>query len=161
MFRELHGHLFPGDHDEHGAVIAAGICESGRGTRYLARKLFIARDGVDYVPGEHGYRALSANFVAQVSNYCALNKLCYFAIHCHGGHDSVGFSNVDLESHKRGYPALTTPSKPFRASGSITGRTRIFALRSLTWAIRAKARKRCCNFYERSTNDSIDANFGG
>lgn len=106
MFRELHGHLFPGDHDEHGAVIAAGICESGRGTRYLARKLFIARDGVDYVPGKHGYRALSANFVAQVSNYCALNKLCYFAIHCHGGRDSVGFSNVDLESHKRGYPAL-------------------------------------------------------
>lgn len=106
MFAKLHEHLFPGDHDEHGAVIAAGICESPRGTRFLARKLFIARDGIDYVPGKFGYRALTATFVAQVSNYCAQNKLCYFAIHCHGGRDAVGFSNTDLESHKRGYPAL-------------------------------------------------------
>lgn len=106
MFTNLRHHLFPGDKDEHGAVIAAGLTQSPRGTRFLARKLFIARGGVDYVPGKHGYRALTADFVARVSNFCAQNKLSYFAIHCHGGRDSVDFSPVDLESHKRGYPAL-------------------------------------------------------
>jgi molybdopterin/thiamine biosynthesis adenylyltransferase len=106
MFDELNAHLFPGDHDEHGAVIAAGICRSKQGTRFLARKLFIAREGIDYVPSKHGYRALSAEFVARVSNYCSQNKLAYFAIHCHGGRDEVAFSDVDLESHKRSYPAL-------------------------------------------------------
>jgi len=106
LYVALVGHLFPGDNDEHGAVIAAGICESERGTRLLARRLFLARDGVDYVPGKHGYRALTADFVARVSNQCARQNLCYFAVHCHGGDDSVGFSSADLRSHKRGYPAL-------------------------------------------------------
>jgi hypothetical protein len=106
MFDELSAHLFPGDHDEHGAVIAAGLCRSNRGTRFLARKLFLAREGFDYVPSKYGYRALSAEFVARVSNYCSQHKLAYFAIHCHGGHDDVAFSDVDLESHKRSYGAL-------------------------------------------------------
>ncbi|WP_052362304.1 ThiF family adenylyltransferase [Geminisphaera colitermitum] len=106
MFDELSAHLFPGDHDEHGAVIAAGICRSKRGTRFLARKLFLAREGIDYVPSKYGYRALSAEFVARVSGYCSQHKLAYFAIHCHGGRDEVAFSSVDLESHKRSYPAL-------------------------------------------------------
>jgi len=106
MFDQLHAHLFPGDHDEHGAIIAAGVVTTPRGTRFLARKLFIAREGVDYVPGKYGYRALSAEFVAKVSGYCAKNRLAYFAIHCHGGTSSVGFSDVDLASHQRSYPAL-------------------------------------------------------
>lgn len=106
MHEDLCRHLFPGDDDEHGAVIAAGLTRGLRGTRFLARKLFIARDGVDYVPGKHGWRALTADFVARVSNICAENKLSYFAIHNHGGRDSVEFSHTDLESHKRGYPAL-------------------------------------------------------
>lgn len=106
MYEDLRRHLFPGDNDEHGAVIAAGLVQSPRGTRFLARKLFLAREGVDYLPGRHGYRALTADFVARVSHFCAQNKLSYFAIHNHGGRDSVGFSRVDLESHQRGYPAL-------------------------------------------------------
>ncbi len=106
MYEDLRRHLFPGDDDEHGAVIAAGFTHGLRGTRFLARKLFIARDGVDYVPGKHGWRALTADFVARVSNFCAQNKLSYFAIHNHGGRDSVEFSPTDLESHERGYPAL-------------------------------------------------------
>lgn len=106
MFADLHRHLFSGDQDEHGAVLAAGIEHSPRGTRFLARKLFLAREGVDYVPGQHGYRALSADFVARVSNFCSQQKLAYFAIHNHGGRDAVAFSPVDLESHQRGYPAL-------------------------------------------------------
>ncbi len=106
LYQRLHGHLFPGDNDEHGAVIAAGIAETERGTRLLAREVFLARDGIDYVPGQRGYRALTAQFVAEQSDYCAAQNLCYLAVHCHGGTDEVGFSGDDLASHRRGYPAL-------------------------------------------------------
>jgi hypothetical protein len=106
LFQTLYQHLFPGDRDEHGAVIAAGIVETPRGTRLLAREVFLAKDGVDYVPGTRGYRALTAKFVAEVSHHCTTQNLCYLAVHCHGGRDYVSFSADDLASHERGYPAL-------------------------------------------------------
>ena len=106
LFRRLYAHLFPGDGDEHGAVIAAGIAEGPRGTRLLAREVFLAAEGMDYVPGTRGYRALTARFVAEKSDYCASQELCYLAVHCHGGSDQVAFSQDDLNSHERGYPAL-------------------------------------------------------
>jgi hypothetical protein len=106
LYKKLHAHLFPGDHDEHGAVLACGLVETPRGTRLLARDLFLAKDGVDYIPGKRGYRALTAEFVARISDYCARERLCYLAVHCHRGHDSVGFSTDDMNSHERGYPAL-------------------------------------------------------
>jgi ThiF family len=106
LFDDLHLHLFPGDHDEHGAVIAAGISETARGTRLLAREVFIAKDGTDYVPGTRGYRALTAAFVAEKAGYCGDEKLCYFAVHNHSGTETVEFSPDDVASHERGYPAL-------------------------------------------------------
>ena len=60
LYKKLQEHLFPGDKDEHGAVILAGTCESERGLRLVARELHLARDGVDYVPGKRGYRMLKA-----------------------------------------------------------------------------------------------------
>jgi hypothetical protein len=106
LYRRLHDHLFPGDYDEHGAVIVAGISETERGTRLLAREVLLARDGIDYVPGTRGYRALTAQFVAEQSDYCVAQNLCYLAVHCHGGRFEVGFSGDDIASHERGYPAL-------------------------------------------------------
>jgi molybdopterin/thiamine biosynthesis adenylyltransferase len=105
-FGELTGHLFRDDYDEHGAVIAAGIATTDRGTRLLARELFLARDGVDFVPGKRGYRMLTPQFVRDRIAYCRDNNLIYLAIHNHGGTDAVGFSPTDLASHERGYPAL-------------------------------------------------------
>ncbi len=141
-FDRLMSHLFPGDGDEHGAIIAAGICESERGIRLLVREVFLAKDGVDYVQGKYGYRALTADFVARVSDYCAREHLCYFAVHCHGGSDSVDFSTTDLNSHARGYPALLDISNggPVGAlvfarnsvAGSIWTRNGVFSLESLT-----------------------------
>ena len=57
LYAELHQHLFPGDSDEHGAVILAGACESDRGLRLVARELHLAKDGVDYVPRARGATA--------------------------------------------------------------------------------------------------------
>ena len=106
MYDELHGHLFPGDRDEHGAVLLAGVCESERGLRLVARELHPATDGVDYVPGKRGYRMLKAEFIQSRILRARDAKLAYLAIHNHGGTDSVGFSGPDMASHERGYPAL-------------------------------------------------------
>lgn len=106
MMSELRSHLFPGDRDEHGAVIAASVIETSRGTRLLAHRLFLAVDGVDYVPGQYGYRMLTADFVMNCVLECAELKMAYLAVHCHGGSTSVCFSQPDMQSHERGYPAL-------------------------------------------------------
>src|SRR5215217_3063956 len=84
---QLDAHLFPGDGDEHGAVIGAAVVSTDRGHRLLARRLFLAEDGVDYVPGERGYRMLTAAFVRDSALDCAEEGLAYLAIHCHGGRD--------------------------------------------------------------------------
>ncbi len=106
MYSRLQQHLFPGDGEEHGAVIAAGLARSAHSSRLLAREVFRATDGVDYVPGRYGYRMLTAEFVRDKAVYCRDEGLCYLAVHNHGPGDSVGFSAVDMASHERGYPAL-------------------------------------------------------
>jgi len=150
QFHTLLNHLFPGDNDEHGAVIAAGIAETSTSIRLLVREIFLAKDGVDYVPGIRGYRALTARYVAEKSGYCAEENLCYLAVHCHGGNDSVSFSYDDVASHERGYPALLDITKggPVGAlvfaknavAGDIWTRTGRYTLDHLT-VIGSKVRK--------------------
>ena len=106
LYAELQGHLFPGDDDEHGAVILAGTCESDRGLRLVAREIHLAKDGIDYVPGKRGYRMLKAEFITSRILRARDRRLAYLAIHNHGGSDWVGFSPDDIASHERGYPAL-------------------------------------------------------
>ena len=106
LYARLHGHLFVGDGDEHGAVILAGVCESDRGLRLVARELHLAEDGVDYMPGRRGYRMLRAEFIQGRILRARDRRLAYLAIHNHGGTDAVGFSGPDMASHERGYPAL-------------------------------------------------------
>jgi NAD(P)-dependent dehydrogenase (short-subunit alcohol dehydrogenase family) len=103
----LHAHLFPGDRDEHGAVILAGIQHRSDGSlRLLARQLALATDGVDYVPGRHGYRMLRAEFLQHYALQARDESLAYIAVHNHPGRGNVGFSDDDLASQRRGYPAL-------------------------------------------------------
>ena len=107
LYDKLHAHLFPGDDDEHGAVIEAGIARTSDGRiRLLARTLHLAQDGTDYVAGKRGYRMLKANFIRDRVLECRDQRLAYLAIHNHGGTTSVGFSSDDYNSHERGYPTL-------------------------------------------------------
>lgn len=106
LFGELLAHLFPGDDDEHGAVLLAGQATGPRGPRLLGRELIPARDGVDYVASSTGYRALSARFVRDAALRARDERLAYLAVHNHGDATSVSFSRTDLASHDRGYPAL-------------------------------------------------------
>ena len=106
LHASLTAHLFPGDEDEHGAVIAAGLAATSRGTRLIARELHLAIDGIDFVPGKRGYRMLTAEFVRDKIMHCRDEGLVYLAVHNHGGSDHVQFSGDDNRSHERGYPAL-------------------------------------------------------
>ena len=106
MAAELDGHLFPGDGEEHGAVIGAAVLKTDRGIRMLGRRLFLAVEGVDYLPGQRGHRMLTADFVRRCALACASEGLAYLAVHNHSGTDAVAFSATDLASHERGYPAI-------------------------------------------------------
>lgn len=106
IYSRLHAHLFCGDGDEHGAVILAGVARSEGGVRLIARELHLAVDGIDYVPGQRGYRMLRAEFIRERILRARELRLAYLAVHNHGGTDRVGFSADDLRSHERGYPAL-------------------------------------------------------
>ncbi len=105
-FEILEKHLFPGDHDEHGAILTIGTSVNQNHLRLFVRDVFCAEDGVDFVPGTVGYRELKPAFIARIAQYCSDQNLGYLAVHCHGGQDSVGFSEIDIASHERGYPAL-------------------------------------------------------
>ena len=106
MAAELDAHLFPGDREEHGAVIGAATVRTDRGCRLLGRRLFLATDGIDYVPGDRGHRMLTAAFVRRCALACAAEGLAYLAVHNHFGDDNVAFSSIDMASHRRGYPAV-------------------------------------------------------
>lgn len=106
LYAALMAHLFPGDDDEHGAVVAAGVVTTDRGTRLLARNLFVAEDGRDFVASPRAHRRLTPDFVNRHIRFCRDESLVYLAIHNHGHGDAVGFSSIDLASHERGYPAL-------------------------------------------------------
>ena len=106
LMDELHAHLFRLDGDEHGAVIGASAIETADGLRLLGRRLFLAHDGTDYVPGKRGYRMLTPEFVRRCVRACAEQGLAYLAVHNHPGTYSVAFSGDDMASHRRGYPAL-------------------------------------------------------
>lgn len=102
----LHKHLFPGDGDEHGAVLKAGLAQRDHELRLLVREVVPARDGIDYVEGKIGYRALLPTFIHRQITQCRDERLVYLAVHNHATENHVGFSSIDLKSHERGYPAL-------------------------------------------------------
>lgn len=106
MFDRLHAHLFPGDYDEHGATIEAGVVRSAGRVTLFARRLHLAKAGVDWLPGERGYRMMPASFIRKRIRACRDQNLAYLAVHNHGGRDRVQFSATDFETHERGFPAL-------------------------------------------------------
>ena len=75
----LMAHLFPGDDDEHGAVLHAGIVRTGESLRLLVRCVEPAEFGRDYVAGQYGYRALSPTFIHRQIVQCRDAGLAYLA----------------------------------------------------------------------------------
>lgn len=111
QYNALRDHLFQADGDEHGAVLKAGLVQVNGQTRLVVKEVHLAVDGVDYLPSRVGYRALAPTFIHRFITQCRDERLVYLAVHNHHGDDRVAFSSIDLESHKRGYPALLDIAK--------------------------------------------------
>jgi hypothetical protein len=123
----LHNHLFPGDEDEHGAVLLAGVSVAAGQVTLCVREVHLAKEGTDYVEGEVGYRALTPNFIHKLITRARDERLAYLAVHNHGSDWEVGFSSIDLASHKRGYPALLQIAKGMPVGALVLGRNSIQA----------------------------------
>ena len=125
MFTGLRSHLFPGDDEEHAAVILAGTHTRRDGTvRLLARHLYLARDNEDWIRGEFSYN-LHARFINKYIDLCVKEDLVCLFIHNHFSGESVGFSSCDLQTHERNFPALLDIMKGLPVGGLVFGRQSI------------------------------------
>jgi hypothetical protein len=124
-YAELHRHLFPGDRGEHGAVVMAGLAQIGSETRLLVRDVVLAQDGRDYVINEEGYHSLKATFIGHLIRTCRDKRMVYLAVHNHGSDRNVSFSQIDLRSHERGYPALRDIADGMPVGALVLGRRSI------------------------------------
>lgn len=118
----LASHLFPGDGDEHGAVVLAGISRPNGVLSLQVREVHLAEEGSDYVEGQIGYRALSPKFIHRLITRARDHQLAYLAVHNHGSDREVAFSAVDLASHERGYPALLQIARGMPVGALVFGR---------------------------------------
>ena len=123
----LMSHLFPGDNDEHGAVLRAGFAVCGSALHLSVQHVEPAKFGTDYVPGKFGYRALNPTFIHQQIVKCRDQRLAYLAVHNHNSDNFVRFSKIDLESHERGYPALRDIGKGVPIGALVFGRRAVAA----------------------------------
>ena len=120
-------HLFPGDGDEHGAILRAGVVRSGPSLRLLVQHVQPAEFGSDYVPGQYGHRALTPAFIHREIRQCRDSSLAYLAVHNHGSDRRVNFSRIDIESHERGYPALMDIGRGVPVGALVYGRRSVAA----------------------------------
>ena len=126
--RRIMEHLFPGDQDEHGAILRAGIVRNGPSLRLLIQDVLPAEFGTDYVVGRYGYRALAPTFIHREILQCRDEGLAYLAVHNHHRSDRhVRFSSIDLESHERGYPALLDIGRGVPVGALVYGRHSVAA----------------------------------
>lgn len=126
-YNELLRHLFPGDRDEHGAVLLAGLSETEGRVTLTVREIHLAHDGIDYVAGQVGYRALTPQFIHRLITRARDERLVYLAIHNHDAEKRVDFSSIDFASHERGYPALLQITRGMPVGALVFGRQSVQA----------------------------------
>lgn len=115
-------HLFPGDGDEHGAIVLAGVSNRDGEVNLHVREVHPAGEGTDYVEGRIGYRALTPQFIHRYITRARDERLAYLAVHNHEAGSSVGFSYIDLRSHETGYPALLQIARGMPIGALVSGR---------------------------------------
>ena len=101
-YERLNAYLFPGDHDEHGAILLAGEhpCTNG-GSLLTVREVHLLANE-EFPPGNQGYRQLAATALARLGNRAADEGLALISTHSHpGSRDRTGLSHDDLAAHER------------------------------------------------------------
>ena len=105
-YKALHAHLFPGDHDEHAAILLAGLASLEDSPTLLVREVHHL-DTNEFIPGEHGYRQISAAALARLGSRAQAEGLALISCHSHpGAGERVGLSRDDLAGHQRVFPHL-------------------------------------------------------
>ena len=116
-YERLHAHLFPGDHDEHGAILLAGEHHAAGHDTLAVRETHLLEPN-ELPPGIHGYRQFSAAALARLGNRAAQHRLAIVTVHSHpGAHDSNSLSGDDLAAHERVFPHLLD----ITGAGSVSG----------------------------------------
>ncbi len=105
-YKRLHAHLFPGDHDEHGAILLAGEHHSAGQSTLAVRETHLLEPD-EFPPGTHGYRQFAAGALARLGNRAAQERLALVTVHSHpGAHERNALSGDDLAAHERVFPHL-------------------------------------------------------
>lgn len=126
QYTDIHHHLYPGDGEEHGVVLLAGLMVVGNEVRLMVREVHVAIDGESYVR-KNGHYALKAHFIQPLIARARKRRLVYLAVHNHGSSNSVAFSWVDYNSHRAGYPALLDLAKGMPVGALVFGTNAIEA----------------------------------
>ncbi len=105
-YERLHRHLFPGDHDEHGAILLVGERHTADRSTLAVRETHLLKPH-EFPPGRHGYRQFAAAALARLGNRAAQEQLSIVTVHSHpGAHTSNALSGDDLAAHERVFPHL-------------------------------------------------------
>ncbi len=105
-YSDLKSHLFRGDHDEHAAILLAGVAARPNSTRLLVREVHLL-GASEFTPGIHGYRQLASSALARLGARAYAERLALITCHSHpGAKDSVALSKDDLAGHRRVFPHL-------------------------------------------------------
>jgi hypothetical protein len=116
-YERLHAHLFPGDHDEHGAILLAGEHHTPSGSTLAVRETHLLEPH-EFPPGIHGYRQFAAAALARLGNRAAQERLAIVTVHSHpGAHKRNDLSGDDLAAHERVFPHLLD----ITGAASVTG----------------------------------------
>ncbi len=89
-----------------------------------------------------GHRALTPQFIHRLITRARGERLVYLAVHNHGSDRQVGFSDIDLRSHERGYPALLQIAKGMPVGALVLGRRAMQAVSGCQTAAVANSTRR-------------------
>jgi ThiF family protein len=105
-YDRLHRHLFPGDYDEHGAILLVGEHRAADRSTLTVRETHLLEPD-EFPPGQHGYRQFAAAALARLGNRAAEEQLSVVTVHSHpGAQTSNALSGDDLAAHERVFPHL-------------------------------------------------------
>ena len=106
-YERLFAHLFPGDHDEHGALLLAGSHPRRDGGTLLTVREVHPLSDAEFPPGKHGYRQFAAIALARLGNRAHEENLALLSVHSHpGSGERTGLSPDDLAGHERSFEHL-------------------------------------------------------
>lgn len=120
-YERLHAHLFPGDRDEHGAILLAGEHHTGMRSVLTVRETHLLEPH-EFPPGTHGYRQFAAGALARLGNRAAQERLAIVTVHSHpGAGERNSLSRDDLAAHERVFPHLLNITDAASVTGVALG----------------------------------------